>query len=387
MLSAFLVLVLTTGLAQLLISTYAQQFRHSKSTLNWLYAYHLLLFGVYYLYATFNSSDSKKYYSDVVNHFYGPNWWDYYGPGTPFIKFIAFPFVEYLGFSYEAMMLLFSFFGFVGFVYFYLFMVEQLRYRHKLLGFDFLLLLLFLPNMHFWSVSLGKGSIMFMGLGMLFYGLNDFTRRLLPLIIGGLIVFHVRSHVMLVILGGVLIASVSTSKGIKTWQKAIIVAAAIAVIAPVLGTFLEYAGLDEADSQGIDQWQQKRSGDLSYATSGVDLNSYSQPMKVFTFLFRPLFVDAPNALGLIISFENLFYLLIFIRCLSFSFLRYLMQSSWMVKIALVSFLGVSIALAQITGNTGIAIRQKAQVMYLFLFVFVAYADYAYQQKGKLLIGE
>ena len=94
-----------------------------------------------------------------------------------------------------------------------------------------------------------------------------------------------------------------------------------------------------------------------------------------------------NALGLIVSFENLFYLILFLKCLSPSFLRYIAGSPWIVKVSLIVFFGVSVALAQISGNTGIAIRQKSQVMYLFLFVFLAYADYAYRKDRKLIIGE
>jgi hypothetical protein len=36
---------------------------------------------------------------------------------------------------------------------------------------------------------------------------------------------------------------------------------------------------------------------------------------------------------------------------------------------------------------GIAIRQKSQVMYLFFFVLLAYADWAYRTKGEVVIGE
>jgi len=36
---------------------------------------------------------------------------------------------------------------------------------------------------------------------------------------------------------------------------------------------------------------------------------------------------------------------------------------------------------------GIAIRQKSQVMFLFYFILLAYADWRYQQEGKAIIGE
>lgn len=39
-----------------------------------------------------------------------------------------------------------------------------------------------------------------------------------------------------------------------------------------------------------------------------------------------------------------------------------------------SFLTVTIALAQISGNLGLAIRQKSQVMLLFLFVIISFFD-------------
>ncbi|CAH0998973.1 hypothetical protein LEM8419_00268 [Neolewinella maritima] len=387
MLGVVAVLLFSILFTQLLLKRYEAKLRHSKALLNGVFVFHLLLFVVYYLYASSSGSDSFRYYKDVSTLYYGENWFDYYGVSTPFIKFLAFPFVQGLNFSYEAIMLLFSFLGFIGIFYFYLFFVERTTFRHRLFGIDFIVVLMLLPNMHFWSVSLGKGSVILFGMGLLFYALNDIGRRLILLAVGGLIVFHVRAHVLLIVLAAAVIASIFSSKGIKGWQKALIVTVALGAIVPVLGTFLAVAGLEEADTEAVEDWQDHRGSDLSNATSGVDITNYSQPMKIFSFLFRPLFVDAPNALGLIVSFENLFYLLLFLKCLTPSFVRYLGKSPWIVKVALIVFIGVSVALAQISGNSGIAIRQKSQVMYLFLFVFLAYADYAYQKDRKLVIGE
>ena len=297
MLGVVAVLLFSILFTQVLLQRYADKLRHSKLLLNGVFFFHLLMFGVYYLYASSNSSDSFRYFNDVSTQFYGDQWWNYYGVSTIFIKFLAYPFVQYLNFNYEATMLLFSYLGFIGIFYFYLFLVERTTYRHRFFGIDFVVVVLLLPNIHFWSVSLGKGSVMLMGLGLLFYALNDIGRRLLLLVVGGLIVFHVRTHVLLIVLAGAVIASVTSSRGIRTWQKVLIVTVALAIIAPVLGTFLAVAGLEEADDQAVENWQQKRSSDLTNATSGVDINSYSQPMKIFTFLFRPLFIDAPKRPG------------------------------------------------------------------------------------------
>jgi hypothetical protein len=59
----------------------------------------------------------------------------------------------------------------------------------------------------------------------------------------------------------------------------------------------------------------------------------------------------------------------------------LLTSDAIVKTCLFTFLGVSFALAQISGNLGLAMRQKSQVMILMLFVILKFMDE--QKIGKL----
>src|SRR5690606_2866515 len=88
----------------------------------------------------------------------------------------------------------------------------------------------------------------------------------------------------------------------------------------------------------------------------------------------PLFLDAPGILGIIVSFENLFYLFFFAQLVRKGGLKYLFRSDAVVKTSLLTFLGISFALAQISGNLGLAMRQKSQVMLLMLFVIVKFLD-------------
>src|SRR5688572_6492072 len=165
-----------------------------------LFFYHVLISFAYYGYVLFNGSDSLAYYQKVVLDFRGDSWISFYGTSTRFIEFIGYPFIKFLAFSYEAIMALFSFFGFLGFVYFYIFFKEHVRFKHTFLKIDLLTLIFFLPNLHFWSSSFGKGSLIFLGLGLYFFGLGKISRRWVALIIGGIIIYHVRPHIMLVIL-------------------------------------------------------------------------------------------------------------------------------------------------------------------------------------------
>ncbi len=119
--------------------------------MNKLFWYHLFFFGVYYTYATFNRSDSKKYFERPQ---LGRDWFDHFGTSTTFIDFLSWPFINLMGFNYEMMMVLFAWFGYIGFVYAYLFFRENIPIKIKVFkNIDFLTLVLFLPNMHFWTAS------------------------------------------------------------------------------------------------------------------------------------------------------------------------------------------------------------------------------------------
>jgi hypothetical protein len=307
--------------------------------------------------------------------FRGDSWGDFYGTSTTFIEWVTYPFVNYLGFSYEGMMALFSFFGFLGFVYFYIFFKENIRFRHEFYGYDLLTLIFFLPNLHFWSTSLGKGSIIFMGLGLFFYGISNVKNRILALAIGALIIYHVRPHVMLVILVSSAMGFIFSSKGVSVAMRVMFLAGASIAFFFIYKDVLSMVGIDEEEfvTQGLDLTH--RAKELTKASSGVDITQYSLPMQVFTFLYRPLFFDAPGALGIIVSFENVFYLLISLKLIgNLKGLKFLVTGNFLAKTAFLSFITISIALAQISGNLGLAMRQKSQVMILVLFVVLAFLD-------------
>jgi hypothetical protein len=340
-----------------------------------LYVYHILLSLAYFGYILFNPSDSRAYYKKVITDFRGDSWSSFYGTSTTFIEWLAYPFIKYFGFSFEAMMALFSFFGFLGFIYFYIFFKENIRARHTFLGYNLVTLIFFLPNLHFWSSSLGKGSVIFLGIGLFFYGISNMKQRIIPLILGAVITYHVRPHVMLVMLVSSAAGFIFSTKQISlSWRLLFLFSASIAFFF-IYKDVLNMVGIDEEEflSQGLNLTHRAR--ELTKATSGVDITQYSLPMQVFTFLYRPLFFDAPGALGLIVSFENVFYLIISLKLLSsIKGWRYLFTGNFLSKSAFFSFLTVSIALAQIAGNLGLAMRQKSQVMILFMFVILSFME-------------
>jgi hypothetical protein len=342
--------------------------------MNKLFWYHTLFWLIYYVYALYNSSDSKGYYFGSA---YTPYpWLDLYETGTPFIKFLAYPFTKTLGFSYESAMFLFAWFGYLGFLYFYAFFMENSRVSVKFWGYELITLLLFLPNMHYWTASLGKGSLIFLGLGMFAYAMRFPYKRLFPLILGSMIVYHIRPHMFLFLGFGAAFGYFTGRDKVPMYQKILVSLAFVGAIAVFYDKFIGVANLDEEDLVGsFEDFTSNRAFELGKSGSGMDINSYPLPLKLFTFWFRPLFVDAPGALGIISSFENLFYLLLTVKLFDKDFIGYLRNSDSLVKMSITIFLGTSVALSFVMANLGIALRQKSMVMYFLFFVIVAFLEY------------
>lgn len=358
---------------QLIFSVYKK--RHAFldiKKLNILYLYHIVFYGVYLWYAYNNPSDSKAYFSNTSAH--SGSWFELFGTDVAFIHFLAFPFYK-LGFNYEMLMFTFAWFGYLGFFYAFLFFREKIPIKIKIFNrFDFLTLILFLPNMHFWSASLGKGAPIFLGLMMFTYAIIDPKKRIFLLILASVIIFHIRPHVFMFVAVGAVLGYMSGKEKISLWKRAFIYISMITTLVISQDQILGVLNLEGSENL-IEDFQAAsavRAGDLSGARSGVDMSTYPLPLKLFTFWFRPLFIDAPSVLGFITSCENLLYLLLFVKILKWDFVKFLKKSPALVKMCFTIFLMASFAMTFVMSNLGIIMRQKSMVMYFLFFVIYYY---------------
>ena len=345
----------------------------SKKLMNQLFGYHILFFIIYFTYASFNPSDSVGYFYKASDASLG--WFDHFYTSTRFIYFLAYPFVNYFKFSYEMMMLLFSWFGYLGFVYAYLFFRENIPIKIKAFkSIDLLTLILFFPNMHFWTSSLGKGAPIFLGLMMFAYAIKNPKSRFITLILGSLLIYYIRPHVFMFVAVGTVLGYMSGKEKISLGKKLFIYIALIGGLILVQDTILGVAGLEGSEDVVGDftDFSETRSESLGTSGSGVDMSNYPLPFKFFTFWFRPLFFDAPGLLGLITSVENLIYLLLFLKILKRDFIKFVRNSPIAVKMSLVVFFLASFAMTFIMSNLGIIMRQKSMVMYFAFFVIYYY---------------
>lgn len=330
-----------------------------------LFGVHLFFGFVYLLYAYATRSDSGEYYRITVQT---KTWSELFQTGTFFIRFLCYPLSNILGLSYNSVMFIFAFLGFEGILLFYLAARENINKVVIVFGGMTLLEILFIfPNCHFWSASLGKGSIMTFAIGLTFYGLSRFNSRFPHLMIGAFLVYMVRSHMLLAIIIGLGLALFFSQSGIKWYIRYSLLLISILAVFMLSDNVLENTGTESLnifDSKKIDT----RAKELGKGNSGLDLANYNQGFKLFTFLFRPLFIDAPGIMGIISSFENVLLLFLTFRFL-INFPSFWSGSTGFHKSALFILLLAAISLAQISGNLGIAIRQKAQIFPLLFFVY------------------
>ncbi len=374
MLGAFFLILILFLITQGLFSSLSKKHAFfSKKLLNQLFWYHIVFFGIYYSYAIFNPSDSRRYFARAQEGYL--SWFDYFGTSTTFIDFLSYPFINFLGFNYEMMMVLFAWMGYLGFVYAYLFFRENIPVKITVFkNFDLLTLILFFPNMHFWTASLGKGAPIFLGLMLFAYAIKTPKSRLFPLILGSLLIYYIRPHVFMFVAVGTVLGYMSGKEKVSFGKKLFIYITLIGGLVLVQDTILGVAGLEGSEDVVGDftDFSDTRSESLGTSGSGVDMSAYPLPVKLFTFWFRPLFFDAPGILGLITSVENLMYLLLFIKILKKDFIKFIKNSPVLVKMSLVVFFLSSFAMTFIMSNLGIIMRQKSMVMYFAFFVIYYY---------------
>jgi hypothetical protein len=374
----FLILLVNTYLIKALVN----RFDIASERYLWvMFIVHFLMTSAYMLYAYFTASDSVAYYDTAQA---SEEWLVFFKTGTPFIHFLAWPFIAVIGLSYYAVMLLFSYFGYLAVLYFYVTARENIKLKPVLQTWSATELIFLLPNLHFWTSSLGKGSPIVFGLAMFTFGLSRFNRRLMPILIGSVLVFFIRPHIFFTLVAAVMVGIFVTRSGIKSYLKWLIFLLALFLFIYFSGDVLKFTdteSLDITSSSVISH----RAEELSKSGSGVNIKEYGIVMKLLTFWFRPLFFDGQGAFGIIVSFENLVYIFMFIMLLWQGALHWVRWNGWFRICTFIFFMG-SFILAQVTGNLGLAMRQKAQFMPFFFIIFLYALSYRYRdQANKVFI--
>lgn len=341
-----------------------------------LYLWHTFFCLSYFWYSLDNPADAKRYYLYSLNYVDGFNF------GTDGITFLVSPFTQLFQLSYGGAFLLFNIIGYIGMLALASALrtvtVNSSRTIKKLS-----ILVLFIPGLSFWSAAIGKDAVTFMGAGIATWAALDIRRRASALAFSAFLFLVPRPHMAGILLVSIAFAMlVSSQTGI--YKKVFILALSVPVSILAVQFGLQYAGLGDVSGMNdvADYFDQRQDYNLEGGSS-VDISGMSVPLRLLTYLFRPLFFDANGILGLFVSFENLFLLLIF----SAATFKLKSTRSTLERFEITFFLLFSVAswfvLANTTANVGIAIRQKW--MFLPMLLVLAFS-YLSRRPGKVPMG-
>lgn len=291
--------------------------------------------------------------------------------GTQGIYALASLFSVGLGMSYGGVFLVFNLFGVIGLLFFAAALAETTRFlskRSKSLA----LLILFLPGISFWSSAIGKDSLSFMGAGLVCWAALDMRRRYPAIVIAILVFLLARPHMAGVLLISLAIASAVAMKMSIGKRIGLLVLLLPIVLAGV--TFgLQYAGLGDAQGiEDIESYIEKRQGYNLGGGSSMDIASMSVLMRIFSYMFRPLPIEASGLLGLIVSVENTILFLVAVYA-AYRAIKAPSAIDRSARMLLIIFSTISlIILANTTANLGIAIRQKWMFLPMLIVVGFSY---------------
>lgn len=334
-------------------------------TVTALFLWHTLFSIAYYLYSLANTADATLYYAHSVlgerTNFY---------PGTPFVNYFSSILSQGADASYLNTTLQYNFVGTLGLVLLYL----SLKKYFKEFSW-YWVFILFIPSMSFWSAGLGKDAISFFATCLFLYAVSTSKKSLLLLGIALFLMFMVRPHIAFVILVSYVIYFIIKSKVYFIFKFFLLPAIGAGIFLSI-GFVQQYVGLEEASLSSVGSYIDERQGLNSQGGSSLDISSMSYPMKMFTYIFRPLPFEAHSAVALVTSLENTILLLLFLYIVfktKFNFRSFVQDKNlWLLSYV---FLTCTI-LAMTTANLGIAARQKWMFMPVLIYLLIhSFYDY------------
>ena len=204
-----LFLVAVIVFSTIFIITHKQEKKHAV-LVYFLYLYHLVYTYIFFKWVAASGGDAVSYYKWSFN---ADSWFSTLSTARNFVIFFIYPFSQFLNASFLTIMVFFSTLGFLGIYW----SVKHLITKHGLrYG---LVILLFLPGLHFWTSNIGKESLVLFSLGIIINQVIKPKPNLFLVVLGILISLMVRPYVGVMIAFSLAAAFIIFAKNISLKRK------------------------------------------------------------------------------------------------------------------------------------------------------------------------
>lgn len=330
-----------------------------------LYLWHTLFSFLYWYSSLTGVTDATGYFKRTFKVPFDVD----FSPGTRFIDSITYIIKSSLDANYLNTTLIFNIIGALGLVSLYLSLNRYLKVLPWYWG-----TILFLPSLSYWSSAVGKDALSFLSICTLLYAVTTARKKIPLYLIAVLLMMMVRPHVGFMMVASYIFYFIIHSK-IPLILKFLTLPILAGGTFALLNFATEYVGLDEASVSAVSEFYDNRQGINNHGGGGIDTSSMSLPLKIFSYMFRPLPFEANSVITLIASIENSILLLLFIYLFysSRSRLKLLIidKRLWLTTYIVLASIMLSYGLS----NLGIAARQKWMFMPILVYLLIEIYSY------------
>lgn len=331
-----------------------------------LFLAHVASAIVYYGYVQTSSADTAMYYNDPFEQ-YGTG----FGVNTVFIIYVVQFLKTTFGGTYLDYFFVFQAFGFFG-IALLMRSIEEIFAGLDLEQPVWSYLLLFLPGIHFWTSAIGKDAPLFTACCLALWATMQVRKRYIALAGALVIMLLVRPHIALITVAAAS-WTVLGDRSTHPLLRGVLIIGSLSALVVAAATMRSTFQLDVTSAESVSDYLSARSSFMVTADVGnTAVINAPYPIRVLSFLFRPLFLDVDGAYGYIASLENVFLIVIFgMMTMRIRTLLAAMKAVPFIRYALISSLGITLALSIDYYNVGLGLRQKTMVVPGVLLIFIA----------------
>jgi len=231
--------------------------------------------------------------------------------------------------------------------------------------------LLLIPSLHFWSSAIGKDAPFFFAAALALWSAMNVRRRFIGFGAGALLMLMIRPHIAILALAALSVTVIADRKT-RVWVRIGLAGLALGGVSYAVGSVLGTFNIDLTSADVISDRLAAREQLLGTEEAGRTAVGGSFLVRLFAFLFRPLFYDAEGVLGWAASLENLIILaMLGLMTLHVRQLLAVARAVPFIRYALAFAFALTALLAFEYYNIGLGLRQKwAMLMPNLLVVFV-----------------
>jgi len=329
-----------------------------------LYIWHTLFCFVYVAYVINSGGDALMYYQTSLS---GDVEFSF---GTAAIQFLTMIFSNVFGLSVLGASLGYNILGYVGLLAVDASLQTATKHKEKLVRY-LATFIIFLPSVSFWSSAIGKDALSFLAAGLALWASQKLGRRGWVMAVAITLMLFVRPHISAMMVMAVAV-SMMVQPRVSIFQRAFVGIPALAVAILMVPFAMNYTGLG-SDARVVDfvDYVDVRQSHNIEGGGGIDISSMSLPVKLFTYLFRPLPFEANSLPAFAASIDNVILLLLVVFS-TWPMVKRWRSSAPANRIFLwVYSLSTWLVLALTTANLGISVRQKWMFAPMLIFLFIS----------------